>query len=256
MNVIMDSWYMMRRNLSHIVRSPFIIAINLVQPILWMLLFSTVFANIVHMPGFAASSYIDFLSPGIVVMSTLMAGSYAGMGIIADYKQGVLNRFLVTPVHRSFIIIGSLVQNVVTLVIQSFMMIGIALIMGARFEGGISGIALLILCSVLLGIAFGALSIALAITIRKEEGLTSAVAFSTMPLLFMSGLFMPLQFVPGWMQIVASLNPVNWAIEAGRGALTANNDGNILFYIAYLLIFAIIAIYLAVYAFKRYQRSV
>lgn len=257
MNVITDSWYMMVRSLSQIARSPFIITINLVQPILWMLLFSSVFANIVHIPGFAADSYIDFLSPGIVVMSTLMAGSYAGMGILADYKQGVLNRFLVTPVHRASIIIGSLLQNVVTLVVQALIMIGLALAMGARFEGGISGIIILILCSILLGIAFGALSMALAITVRKEEGLTSAVAFSTMPLLFMSGLFMPLQLVPGWVQTLASFNPVNWAIEAGREALAATSDwGSVLLYIGCLLIFAIITIWLAIRAFHRYQRSV
>lgn len=257
MNVITDSWYMMVRSLSHIARSPFIIAINLVQPILWMLLFSSVFANIIHIPGFAADSYIDFLSPGIVVMSTLMAGSYAGMGMLADYKQGVLNRFLVTPVHRASIIIGSLLQNVVTMVIQALIMIVLALIIGARFEGGISGILILILCSVLLGIAFGALSMALAITIRKEEGLTSAVAFSTMPLLFLSGLFMPMQLVPGWMQTLASFNPVNWAIEAGREALTATGSWEVvLLYMGYLIIFAVITICLAALAFRRYQRSV
>src|SRR5690625_933160 len=256
MNIMRDSSYMTIRNLRRIARSPFIIAINLVQPMIWMFLFSTVFTNIVKIPGFGTDSYINFLSPGIVVMSAMTAGSYAGMGIISDYKQGVLNRFLVTPVHRSSIVIGSLLQNVVTMVIQAFIMIGLALLIGARFEGGISGIAILILCSVLLGLSFGALSIAFAITIRKEEGLTSIVSFSTMPLLFMSGLFMPLQLVPRWMETLASFNPVNWAIEAGRGALTVSNDWSVWLNVGYLIIFAVIAVCLAVYAFQRYQRSV
>lgn len=256
MNIMMDSWYMTIRKLRQVAHSPFIIAINLIQPILWMLLFSSVFTSIVEIPEFRENSYIDFLSPGIVVMSTMTAGSYAGMGVISDYRQGVLNRFLVTPVYRSSIIIGHLLQNIVTLVIQALIMIGLAFVIGARFEGGTSGIAILILSSVLLGLSFGALSIAFAITVRKEEGLTSIVAFSTMPLLFISGLFMPLQLVPGWMQTLSSFNPVNWAIEAGRGALIGSTDESVWSYIICLVIFAVIAIWLAIYAFQRYQRSV
>lgn len=256
MNIMIDSSYMMMRNLRQIARSPFIIAINLIQPILYMLLFSSIFTNVVQIPGFEADAYIDFLSPGIVVMSTLTAGSYAGMGILSDYRQGVLQRFLVTPIHRSSIIIGFLSQHVVTLMIQASIMIGLAFVMGARFEGGISGIAILLLCSVLLGVSFGTLSIACAITIRQEEGLTSIVAFSTMPLLFMSGLFMPLQLVPNWIQTLAGFNPVNWAIEASRGALTLSSDGSMWLPIGYLIIFTIVALGIATYAFHRYQRSV
>src|SRR5699024_745231 len=171
MNIMMDSSYMTIRNLRRVARSPFIIAINLVQPILWMFLFSTVFTNIVKIPGFGTDSYINFLSPGIVVMSAMTAGSYAGMGIISDYKQGVLNRFLVTPVHRSSIVIGSLLQNVVTIVIQAFIMIGLALLIGARFEGGISGIAILILYSVSLGLSFRALSIVFDFAFRRGKSI-------------------------------------------------------------------------------------
>src|SRR5699024_12007276 len=88
MNIMMDSSYMTIPNLRRVARSPFIIAINLVQPILWMFLFSTVFTNIVKIPGFGTDSYINFLSPGIVVMSAMTAGSYAGMG---DRKSTRLN---------------------------------------------------------------------------------------------------------------------------------------------------------------------
>ena len=254
MDAILHSWFLMIRNLSYMVRSPFIIGMNIIQPVLWMLLFSAVFQNIVEIPGFTASSYIDFLSPGIVVMSTLMAGSYAGLGLLVDYNQGVLNRFLVTPVHRVSIIIGSLLQHAVTLTVQGFIMIGLAMLLGAEFNGG--GIIVLIFCAVILGIAFGALSMALAITIRQEEALTSAVAFSTMPLLFLSELFMPLDLVPNWMAALAGFNPVNWAIAAGREALmTSGGWSDVWLSICYLLSFAFISIGLAILVFHRYQKN-
>jgi ABC-2 type transport system permease protein len=190
------------------------------------------------------------------VMSTLMSGSYAGMAMIVDYKQGVLNRFLVSPVQRSSIIFGPLLQNAVTMVIQALIMILLALAIGARFTGGISGVLVLIVCSVLLGVAFGALSMALALIVRKEEGLTSAVAFFTMPLMFLSGLFMPLDLVPGWIQTLAKFNPVNWAIEAGREALAANADwGSVLIHTGYLTLFLVLSSWLATQAFRHYQRS-
>lgn len=257
MSLFMDSWYMMVRYLRGISRSPFAIGMTLIQPILWMLLFSSLFSSIIHIPGFSADAYIDFLSPGIVVMSTLMAGSYAGMGMIGDYRQGVLNRFLVSPVHRPALIFGPLLQNVVTMSLQASIMIVLALLIGARFEGGILGILMLIMCSVLLGVSLGALSMALGLLIRKEEALTSAVGFTAMPLMFLSGLFLPIELAPGWMQTMASFNPVHWATEAGREALGSEISwGFVMARIGYLFILLIFSSWLATRAFRRYQRSV
>ena len=256
MSILSHSWFITVRQLRNISRMPFVIFMNLIQPILWLVLFSSVFSNIVNIPGFSSSSYITFLAPGIVVMSTFSAGSYAGMSIISDDTRGVLSRFLVTPIHRSALILGPLAQNTITMIIQGLIMILLSLALGAKFAGGISGILILIICSVLVGVGFGALSMALALLIRKEEGLMSAVGFAMMPLMFLSGLFMPLDLVPRWIQVTANFNPINWASIAGREALGANIDwALILSHSGYLLTFVLVSIWLATKAFRKYQHA-
>lgn len=257
MKVVTHSWFMMARQLRGVSRSPFLIGINLIQPILWLLLFSSLFSSIVQIPGFSSNSYLEFFSPGIVVMSTLLAGNFVGMSTVVDLKQGVLNRFLVSPVQRTPIIFGPLLQNGVTMTVQALIIIGLAFAMGARFSGGISGIVVLIVASVLLGMAFGALSIALSLVVRKEEGIISAGNLLTMPLIFLSSLFMPLDLVPKWIQTMASFNPVNWSIEAGREALGATVNWNVVsLNLTLLATFLVIAVLLAVRIFINYQRSV
>lgn len=256
MNFLSHSWFMTIRHLRNTSRMPFVIFMNLIQPILWLVLFSSLFESIVNIPGFSGSSYITFLAPGIIVMNTFSAGSYAGMSMIADDTRGVLSRFLVSPANRSALIIGPLAQNAVTMVIQALIMILLSLALGARFAGGIPGILILIICGVLVGVGFGALSLALALLIRKEQGLMSAVGFAMMPLMFLSGLFMPLDLVPGWIQTVAHFNPVNWAGIAGREALGSHVDWTlILTHSGYLLAFVVISIWLATRAFRKYQHA-
>ncbi|WP_416150668.1 ABC transporter permease [Salipaludibacillus sp. HK11] len=257
MKLLADSWYMTERNLRGVSRSPFLIGINLFQPILWLLLFSSLFSSIVDIPGFTSSSYLEFFSPGIVVMSTLLSGGFVGMSIIVDLNQGVLNRFLVSPVRRSSLIIGPLMQNTVTMGIQGLIIIVLALLMGARFPGGITGIFILLIVSVLLGMGFGALSIALSLVIQKEEGLISTANLMTMPLIFVSSLFMPIDLVPNWIKNIALFNPVNWAIEAGREALGASANWNLIITnVIYLNVFLLLAMLLALQVFKRYQKMI
>jgi len=257
MNMLSHSWFITLRHLQSVSRMPFVIFMNLIQPIIWLLLFSSLFSNIVHIPGFGTDAYLTFLAPGIVVMSTLMAGSYAGMGVIGDHSRGVLDRFLVSPVKRSALIIGPLAQNAVTMIIQALMMILLSMILGAEFSSGIIGISILITCGVMVGLGFGALSIAAALLVKNEQGLIAISGFATMPLMFISGLFMPLDLVPAWIHNLAHFNPVNWAGQAGQEAITATIDwGLVMTYMGYLAVFLIISFLLAILAFGRYRKSI
>jgi ABC-2 type transport system permease protein len=257
MNILSHSWFITLRHLQNVSRMPFVIFMNLIQPIVWLLLFSSLFSNIINIPGFSTDSYLTFLAPGIVVMSTLIAGSYAGMGMIGDHTRGVLSRFLVSPAKRSALILGPLAQNAVTMVIQALIMILLSMILGAEFSGGIIGISILIACGVMVGLGFGALSIAVALLLKNEQGLMAISGFATMPLMFISGLFIPLDLVPDWIHNLAQFNPVNWAGQSGQEAITANVDwGLVLTHLGFLMVFVIVSILLATLAFGRYQKSI
>jgi ABC-2 type transport system permease protein len=249
--------YMALRHLRSLARQPWYIAFSLGQPIIYLLLFGALFQKVAELPGFGADSYITFLTPGVVIMSALFGAGWSGMGIVNDLDRGVLDRFLVTPVSRVALIAGRLVQVAVVTVIQSSIIVGLGLILGARFAGGPLGVIALIACAVLLTLPFGALSIGMALLARKEESVIGAVNFLLLPLTFLSSVFMARGLMPAWMQTVARFNPVNWAVDAARAALASEADWGLVFSrVGFLLALAIVCTWLAMRAFRTYQRSV
>jgi ABC-2 type transport system permease protein len=228
-----------------------------VQPVIWLLLFGALFKRVVEIPDFGGGDYIAFLTPGIVIMTAFAAAGWNGMGVIQDIDGGVLDRFLVSPVRRTALIVGRLGQLSIGTAIQSLIIIGLAAATGASFPGGVAGVAVLIACALLLSTAVGALSIGVALLARKQETLIGTVNLVVLPLTFMSSTFMKLSLAPGWIRDVARLNPVNWAVEAGRQALGADVDWNLVGSRAGLLAaLAIVCVWLATRAFRVYQRSV
>jgi len=256
-NVFADTWFMTQRHLRNLFRQPAWILISLVQPIVWLLLYGALFRKIVEIPGFGAGSYIDFLTPGIVVMTCLFSAGWSGMGLIDDIDRGVVDRFLVSPARRGSLISGRLVQGAIVGVIQSAIIIVLGLIIGASYPGGIPGIVALTICAVLLGTSIGALSNAVALLSRKEETMIAVSNFVLLPLVFLSSVFMAQALMPGWMQGVAHYNPVNWAVEAGRSGLAASPDWSLVFMrMGWLAVFTIVCGWLATRAFRVYQRSI
>jgi ABC-2 type transport system permease protein len=193
----------------------------------------------------------------VVIMSALFSSGWNGMATIEDIDAGVTDRLLVSPVSRAALIAGRVLQSAVIVVIQSVIMVGIALAAGASFPGGVVGVAVLVLASALLGAAFAALSNALALVARQRESLIGAVTFVVLPLTFLSTALMRGDLLPGWMQTATDINPVDWAIEAGRNATAANPDwGVVAGDVGLLLALLAACAVLATRAFGSYQRSV
>lgn len=182
------------------------------------------FKRIVEIPGFSSGSYLQFLTPGVLVMTALFSSGWSGMGFIEDIDRGIMDRFLVSPVRRAGLTVGSLAYQGITTVIQSVIMIALAVAVGARFPGGVAGGAVAIGAAVLLAVAFASLSNALGLLMRQRESLIAAVQFVVLPLSFLSSAFLQQNLAPSWIQHVARYNPVNWAVEAGRVALGASAD--------------------------------
>jgi ABC-2 type transport system permease protein len=255
-NALRQGVYMMNRHLLNLWRQPIWIAVTLVQPVIWLLLYGALFKNVTKIPGFESTSYIQFLTPGIVVMTALFSAGWSGMAVIDDINKGILDRFLVSPVVRRSLIIGRLLNGTVIIVIQSLIVVGLALIVGARFPNA-WGIIVLIALASLLAAAIGCLSVALALLARREETLIAAVNFFVLPLTFLSTAFMQKSLVPKWIQNVASVNPVNWAVEAGRSAVLPGTDWSmVMSRLGLLAALTVVCIGLSTRAFRTYQRSV
>jgi ABC-2 type transport system permease protein len=257
MTMIRQSIYMLQRHLRNLLRQPFWVVFTLVQPIIWLLLYGQLFKRVVELPGFNANSYISFLTPGIIISTALFAGGWNGMGIIADLNRGVIDRLLLSPVSRAAIIIGRILSLCVAATVQSIILIVLGLILGARFAGGVVGILILFVSSMLLAAAFGALSNGLALVARKEESVIGASNMLLLPLTFISPIYMAKALMPQWMQMVSRFNPVSWSVEAGRAAMSGNWDWRgIGIRMAALLLFAVLSGWVATQAFRSYQKSI
>jgi ABC-2 type transport system permease protein len=257
MTAISDTWALTIRDLLRLWRQPWFIAIVLVQPIIWLLLFGALFQRVVDIPGFAGGDYKQYLVPGVLIMTAFFSSGWNGMSTIEDLDRGVTDRFLVSPVGRLALILGRVGQNLVQVLLQSVVIVALALAIGVSFEGGVLGVGVLLVIAGLLGTAFAALSNALALVARKEESLIGAVTFLQLPLVFLSTAFMQPSLMPSWIGTVADFNPVDWAIVAGREAVGASPDwASVAGYCGLLAAFAAICLALAVKAFGAYQKQV
>jgi len=239
------------RQLLALWRQPWYVAITLVQPIIWLLLFGAMFKRVIELPGFHSGSYVEFLTPGIVVMSALFSAGWHGMGLINMLERGILDRFMVSPLRRGALIAAGIVQSVVVIMIQSLIIIGIAFAIGARFSA--AEVLMQLTLAALLGGAVTALSDGLALVARQEESLIGAVQFVVLPATFLSSGMMAANLLPGWIQDVARFNPVNWAVTASRAAgadwaLVATRAG-------LLSVLVVACSMLATRAFGVYQRA-
>jgi ABC-2 type transport system permease protein len=252
-----DTWQMTLRHLRALIRQPIWIFVTLVQPVIWLLLFGALFEKVTEIPGFTSGNYIDFLAPGVVVMTAFFSAGWSGMSMIEDLDRGVVDRFLTSPVNRSSLIAGRIVQQCLTIVIQSVIIVGLALLAGGTFPGGVGGVVVLLLIGCLVGASFAALSNGIALLVRKEESLIGILTFVQLPLTFVSSAFMQQDLMPGWMSAVADVNPVNWAVDAGRSAVSADPDWGLIATDTGLLLALLAAsLWMATRAFRTYQKQV
>lgn len=257
MNTLTQTWWMTHRQLKAMARQPAVVIITLVQPVIWLFLFGNLFRKITELPGFGAESYLDYLVPGVVVMSAVSSNMWAGMTAIEEIERGTLNRFLITPISRSAIMNANVIMQALNTAIQSVLIVLLGWLGGAKYSGGFAGLVVLVVASVLLGTVFSALSNAIGMVARQRETIIALSIFLLLPLTFLSSAFMANSLMPGWMRRVADFNPVNWSLDAARGALASQPDwGTTLIYGGWLLGLAVVMVLLSTGTFRSYQKTV
>ena len=246
------------RQLRAFIRMPAYLLINLVQPIIWLLLFGQLFKAVVDIPGFSGgSNYLTFLTPGVVMMMALFGSAWAGTSYIDDMGRGVMDRFLTSPTSRGALIVATMLYQAVLTIIQTLVVLGVAWLSGARFGGGVVGILILLLSAVLLTFVFAAFSNAIALLARQQTALIAISQLISFPLMFLSSAIMDTKLSPKWVGEVARFNPFEWAVVAGRDALQSAPDWSaILANLGLEAALVVVMTTLATLAFRAYQRSV
>lgn len=255
MTAIGQTLYLFVRLMRNLARQPIWIALILIQPMFWLLLYSQLFRRVVELPGFGTDSYIDFLTPGIAVMTAFFSGTWAGMGTIEDLDRGVVERFLATPAHRGAIVFARVLQSAVTATVQAFIILLVGLALGAT-NGGIGGWLAILAAAALVAAGFSGISNGIALLTRQEATMIAIANFIGLPLLFFSSILIASSLIPGWMRALSLLNPVEWAARAARGvAVAGTGTPEISLYLGLLLGFAALTGVFATWSFRVYQRT-
>ena len=228
MNVLSDTWYLFVWQIKVSLRTPVWLFVNLVQPVVWLLLFSRVFENLVDLPGFTGDSYLQFFAPGVIIMTVFFGSTWAGVNMIQDMDLGILDKMLASPVTRVSIILGRVFGTVATLMVQAMMIFLIAWIMGVKVAAGVPGVLLTLVIVVLLGLGFAGLSNGLAIVMKRPDPLIAFISFITLPLMFLSSAMMPGKLLPGWIQTAKAFNPVSHAVDSVRSLMMVGYEWDVI----------------------------
>ncbi len=236
-------------------RMPVFLAMNVVQPRICLLLFGQLFKSVVDIPGFGGGTdYLVFLTQGIVMMMALFGSAWAGTSYIQEMDRGVMDRFLASPTSRGAMIVATVLYQAVLTVLQTLVVLGVAWLAGARFDGGWRGIAVLLLAAVLLTFVFAAFSNGMALLAKAQTALIAISQIIAFPLMFLSSAIMDTALSPAWVGGVARFNPFEWAVVAGRGAMQAAPDwGTVWGQLGILAALAVAMTWLAARAFRIYQ---
>ncbi|MEU3194813.1 ABC transporter permease [Streptomyces sp. NPDC006992] len=215
---ITDSLVMAKRNLIRMVRIPEVVIFGLIQPIMFVVLFSYVFGGSIKVPGAGtdAGSYREFLMAGIFAQTVTFATAGASAGIAEDMHKGLVDRFRSLPMTRGAVLTGrtlaDLVQTALTLVVLAVVA---ALVGWAPHDGipdALAGFGLLLL----LGYAFTWIGALIGLSVRTPEAATSGGLIWLFPLTFISVAFVPSQNMPAFLQHIAEWNPFSATVVACR----------------------------------------
>ena len=187
MKVVSQTLYLCGRVLRNLSRQPIWIVVMVVQPMFWLLLYSQLFRRITELPGFGTTSYIDYLTPGVAIMTAFFSGSWAGMGMIEDLDRGVLERFLATPASRGAIVFGRILESAIVATLQALLILLTGILLGAT-NGGAVGWFVILLASFLTAAGFAGLSHGIALRTRQEATMIAVAQFIGLPLLFFSSI--------------------------------------------------------------------
>ena len=213
-----------RRLFLQLARRPSTLVAGILQPLIWLILFSALFAKAPDglLPG--GTSYGRFLGAGVIVFTAFSGALNAGLPVMFDREFGFLNRLLVAPLRsRSSIVLASVIYITVISLLQSLAIMATAAILGYGWPGT-GGLALVVFSLLLLVFAVTALSLGLAFALPGHIELIAVIFVANLPLLFASTALAPLSFMPSWLGWLASLNPLTFAIEPIRAAYSGPVD--------------------------------
>jgi oleandomycin transport system permease protein len=189
------------------------------QPVMFLLLFTYVFGGAIEHGNVQA--YLEYVMPGILVQTVLFATLGTGLMLNQDISAGIFDRFRSLPIARWAPLAGAIFGDVARYVISVVVTLGFGMILGFRIHT--NPLAAVAGCLLVLAFAMAMcwLSALIGLTVKTPQGVQVFGFIAMFPLIFASGLLVPVTTMPGWLQAFAKANPVTLLAAACRGLMVS-----------------------------------
>jgi ABC transporter DrrB family efflux protein len=218
-----DALVITRRNLIRIPRAPDLLLGFTVQPVMFVLLFVYVFGGAIKTPGF---KYVDFLMPGIITQTIAFGGYLTAVGLNEDLRKGLIDRFRSLPMARSAVLAGRTLADVVMNLLAMALMFLVGLAIGFRFTTGVPEVFAGVVLLLLFGFAFSWIFALMGLSASSAESAGSIGFLLVFPLTFVSSAFVPVDSMPGVLQVFAHINPITIVVDATRALFLGTPAGS------------------------------
>ncbi len=246
-----ETFIVWRRQMRMNLRNPAWVIIGLTQPILYLALFGPLLEPLAAQIG--ADNAYTFFVPGLLVQLGLFGALFAGFGLIAEWRDGVVEAERVTPASRTALLLGRVLRDAALLIVQGAVLIAVGFLFGLRASlgGMLFGFALVLL----LGIACSAGSNALALTVKSEDVMAPILNSIALPVLLLAGILLPISTrsgAPDWLVWLSDVVPVKHIVSAVREVFSgAFGDSVVLWGTVWALILAALGLWVGTRTFRK-----
>ena len=213
MRILLEIWLLFKRKMLETIRQPVWVFMGLTTPLLYIALFSPLLKNLSDSP-LSTGAVLDTFVPGVLTLLAFIGGTGAGYGVIGELQTGVIERLRVSPASRFSLLMGTILRDIVAFLVPSTLVLFIAQLFG--FKAHIGGLLIMLLLLSLLTAIVPAWSGSLGLILKQASSMAALVAGLELPLTLLSGVLLPISLGPKWLQAIAHINPLYYAVEASR----------------------------------------
>jgi ABC transporter DrrB family efflux protein len=246
-----DTALITRRHLLQTRRTPQILVLSAIMPIMFVLLFRYVFGGSIRVPGYP--SYVDYLIPGVLVQTVIFGASSTAVGLADDLSKGMTDRFRSLPIHRGAILAARTVADVIRLSYTVALLIGVGLLVGFRMHTNVLEVLGGLGIALAFGYACSWLFALLALVVRHTETAQLAAFVVTFPFVFAASTFTSTATMPGALRSFADAQPVTKVVDALRAMMEGTGSAGrpALYALAWSAGILVVAATLATWRFRR-----
>ena len=250
MKLLRDTWLVFGRYFGILIHNPTWVALGILNPVLYLILFAPLLKSIAATRGFPPGGAYNVFVPGLLVQLGLFGASGVGFSLIAELRAGVIERLRVTPVSRVALLFGRALRDMITIAVQALILIVISLPFGLSINP--VGVLVVLALIGLIGLLTASIAYAVALAVKSEDSYAPIVFTSALPILLLSGVLLPMSIAPQWLQDIAAVNPLLYAVDAARHIFLGNlSDPSVVRGVVILVVLSVISVVIGARQFGR-----